>query len=351
VIFSGSTHLERTIIGQRISVIILTLNSKSTIPACLDSILSQDYQNPEIIVVDGGSTDSTIEIIRRYPVKVLIENAKDRSIPHARNVGINAASGSIIVFIDSDCVAEKNCLSALVKHFDREEVAGVGGQIFYCRSLIKKENPMTVSSIFPPYSPPIAYRKKHLERIGGFDETLPYGEDWDLYVRVRLAGYKVIYEPKAIVYHRLRSTKQMVKLMFYRSQSNVLRMYWKHKDLLLGIKKRSKIVSENGEILGVWLYRAHLLTSFCYVSFLILFATFVIKFMLWEAVTVISLVQILTLSSIMYLIRRYSLNLALSYTLNLTLIYQINMLMTSVGICRMTFRFVCIQLLKRVGRR
>jgi glycosyltransferase involved in cell wall biosynthesis len=90
--------------GHKVSVILLTKNSAATIQKSLESIFQQTRQPKEVVVVDGSSSDGTLDIVKKYPVKLVSEPGL--GFGHARNVGVQNDSGDIIFFIDSDCYAE-----------------------------------------------------------------------------------------------------------------------------------------------------------------------------------------------------------------------------------------------------
>ena len=96
-----------------VSVIIPAYNEENTIESCLNSLLNQTIgkESYEVIVVDDGSTDSTSEIIKRYPVKLFRQGNSGPAT--ARNLGAKNSSGEIILFTDADCVAEPNWIEEM----------------------------------------------------------------------------------------------------------------------------------------------------------------------------------------------------------------------------------------------
>jgi len=217
-----------------ISVIVPVLNRENDIGRCINSLLALDYPSFEIIVVDNGSTDKTRDIISRYPVKMVVE--QKRGAYAARNTGIRLAEGEIIAFTDSDCVVDKDWLKNLVKNYSDEKVGGVGGhllpykpdniieeflsfsplRIFHSSEtvVIQREANRFLSGALG--SANMSYRKKVLEEVGGFCEDFTvFCGSYDLCWRIQKTGYEVIYEPRAIAYHKLRgSLSQLVKQFF-----------------------------------------------------------------------------------------------------------------------------------------
>src|SRR3989338_4157551 len=114
-----------------ISVIISTYNRKDLIGRCLEALLKTRYENYEIIVVDGGSNDGTYEFLKKYcknkrKVKLLQDKTPGRN--PARNTGIKNAKGDILIFVDSDCLVEKDLMGEIIKPFKNPIIGGVIGR-------------------------------------------------------------------------------------------------------------------------------------------------------------------------------------------------------------------------------
>ncbi|MBU1565905.1 MAG: glycosyltransferase [Proteobacteria bacterium] len=204
--------------AAKISVVIPVCNCELTIAQCLDSVVCQDYPNYELLVVDDGSTDRTVDICQTYP-NIKMIRVTNGGPSRARNIGIKMATGEILAFTDGDCIAEPNWLSELTRGFDRPRVAGVGGdqksphdETVFGRRVqdvlkllgVVTYYTQTISVMTEtPHNPSCnaAYLKSVLAEVGGFDENLWPGEDVDLDIRIRLKGYKLIYNPDAVVRH------------------------------------------------------------------------------------------------------------------------------------------------------
>ncbi|MEM4161125.1 MAG: glycosyltransferase, partial [Thermoplasmata archaeon] len=192
-----------------ISVIITVRNEEKHIPDLLDSLVVQEKPF-EIIIVDSSSEDRTCEIVREYMKKYesirLLEHGGTRG--ESRNFGVNHAKGDYVAFIDGDCIANPFWLSELRKGLrEAQVVAGKTIQIGYHAfeklervELLYKGMDVT----FP--SANLAYEKKLFEKIGGFDPWFITAEDIDLNLRAVDAGAKILYNEKAIVYHRARES-------------------------------------------------------------------------------------------------------------------------------------------------
>jgi GT2 family glycosyltransferase len=214
-----------------VSVVVAAVNEQDAIGQCLTSLLGVDYppERREIVIVDNGSTDATRELVERYPVQLLREER--RGVGWARNAGVGATSGEIVVFTDPDCVATTGWLTELAAGFRDEEVGAVAGAIVpyppSSRAELYAARRMSHSQLRPlrnrarPFAmtPNLAVRRDALERIGCFDVRLPGGgfEDADLCWRLSAGtGLELRYAPRAVVFHRYRSTAREFLVQHHR---------------------------------------------------------------------------------------------------------------------------------------
>jgi len=202
-----------------VSVVIPVLNGERTLRDCLVSLMRMDYppERREILVVDNGSTDRTAEIIKSFPVQYLREERQGCSA--ARNRGIQASRGEIVVSTDADCVASRGWLRELVKAFDEEGVGAVAGEVFayppktpaerYAARVRHLSPQKYLSRPLLPFAafPNLAFRRDVFDRIGLLDETVALGESTDFCTRfLRGTGLKLKYAPNAVVFHRHRAS-------------------------------------------------------------------------------------------------------------------------------------------------
>lgn len=200
-----------------ISVVVCTFNGEATIRETLQGLGELDYPNYEVIVVNDGSTDRTPEIVSEYGVKMI--STTNRGLSSARNTGLQAASGSIIAYIDDDAYPDPHWLRYLAIAFLESDYAGVGGP-----NLVPQEDSLishcvanapggpnhvlltdTVAEHIPGCN--MAFRKQVLESIGGFDQRFRVaGDDVDVCWRVQENGGIIGFSPAAMVWHHRRKS-------------------------------------------------------------------------------------------------------------------------------------------------
>jgi glycosyltransferase involved in cell wall biosynthesis len=194
-----------------VSVVIPVYNGERTIGRCLSGVLAQDYKGRfEVLVVDNGSTDRTVEIVSAFG-GCRLAACRRPGVAAARNTGIDAAQHSLIAFTDADCIPSPTWLRELVKCLG-PEVDAVGGPLpggshgplpdFVASVSFNQEQTMADS---PPYiiTANSLFRRRALLRVGKFDETFPIagGEDNDLGWRLHFSGAAMRYVPSAICTH------------------------------------------------------------------------------------------------------------------------------------------------------
>lgn len=200
----------------KLSVIVPVYNASTTINVCIESLLNQtvDKNDYEIIVVDDGSTDDTAKIIISIPGVTLIKQ-RNQGPAVARNKGVEHAKGEIILFTDSDCVPKANWIEEMVRPFREDnEVVGVKGtyktkqkQIISRFVQLEYEDKYDVMKRYKyidfvdTYS--AAFKKEIFLDNRGYDANFPVAcaEDIDLSYRLSLKGYKMVFNPEAMVYH------------------------------------------------------------------------------------------------------------------------------------------------------
>lgn len=197
-----------------VTVIIPTYNAANRLAAGLSALENQSFPKDEfeIIVVDDGSTDLTPDLVKKY--KVRYQYQKNKGPASARNKGVELALGDIILFTDSDCTPDKNWIREMVAPFKDPEIVGVKGayltaQDSICARLAQIEFEERYALLLKnkyidmvdTYS--AGYRKDLFVLLGGFDTSFPVpnNEDTELSYKISLKGYRMVFNPKAVVWH------------------------------------------------------------------------------------------------------------------------------------------------------
>lgn len=203
----------------KITVITPSFNQGQYIEETILSVINQDYPNLEYIIMDGGSTDNTVEIIKKYQDKIHYwVSEKDKGQSNAINKGLQKATGEIINWINSDDQLQPGALSAIVRHFiANPDAIIVHGRIeyfgetsnYYSTNLPTKDlETRYVSHICMP-QPAAFFRKKLIEEQGYLDESLHFSMDTDLYMRAGL-HYTLVQTEDVIARFRLHGNSKSV---------------------------------------------------------------------------------------------------------------------------------------------
>lgn len=219
---------------MKISIITVCYNSQKTIRDTIESVLSQTYQNYEYLIIDGKSSDNTLDIINEYKderIKCLSE--KDKGFYDAMNKGIKMATGDLIAIINSDDVLyDKNVFQKVVDNYDDNTEILYGNVKYYnedftqvIRDYIsgtKKDN------AFCPAHPTLYIRKEVFDRLGLYDLSFKVVSDYDFMVRCNVNNIKYKYLNEYLVKMR------------YGGMSNGLKGY------LINFKECCQILKHNG---------------------------------------------------------------------------------------------------------
>jgi O-antigen biosynthesis protein len=201
----------------RISVVVCSFNGGRTIGETLVALENLDYPDYEIIVVDDGSTDQTGCIASRHDVRLI--RTENNGLSAARNLGMNAANGEIVAYIDDDAYPDPHWLTYLASAFMRTEHVGIGGPniappgdgvIAGCVANAPG-GPVHVllSDEMAEHIPGcnMAYRRERLTAIGGFDPRFRLaGDDVDVCWRLQERGWTLGFAPTAVVWHHRRNS-------------------------------------------------------------------------------------------------------------------------------------------------
>jgi len=200
-----------------VSVVVSSYNGARTIGETCEHLLNLDYPNYEIIVVNDGSTDETLKIIKRDGIKVI--DKKNGGLSAARNSGFQAANGEIVAYIDDDAYPDREWLKYLVSDFLERDSVGVGGpnlappgdgDIAECIAHAPGGPlPVLMTDWKAEHIPGcnMAFYKETLEKLGGFDPIYrAAGDDVDFCWRVIESGDWISYNPGAAVWHHRRNS-------------------------------------------------------------------------------------------------------------------------------------------------
>ena len=199
------------------TVVVCSFNGERTITQCLDGLANLDYPNYEVVVIDDGSTDRTAEIAAHYDVRLI--RTSNQGLSAARNVGLNAAGGEFVAYIDDDAYPDREWLSHLAWTFMSSAHAGVGGPNLPPRDGSSMANLVALAPGGPTHvlrsdeeaehipGCNFAFRTDVLRRASGFDGTFRIaGDDVDLCWRLQREGLTLGFSPGAVVWHRPRGS-------------------------------------------------------------------------------------------------------------------------------------------------
>lgn len=211
-----------------VSIIILNYNGLKHLKVCLDSVLNTQYDNFEVIIVDNGSTDGSVEFVRNnYPNVRLLRLNRNIYTAGGYMAGVLVAKGKYVAILNNDVEVDKNWLKPLVdslekmpwvaavdakykNFFDRDrfdDSAAAGRWIDYFGNNytrgVNEQDRGQYDKFTYIFCALTIFRRDALMKVGGFDPSYIFGyEDIDLSWRLYLAGYKVLFDPRAVIYHK-----------------------------------------------------------------------------------------------------------------------------------------------------
>lgn len=211
---------------MKASLVLTVLNEEKSIDGFLDSLTGQTKKPDEVIIVDGGSCDKTINRIKNYVtaaggippdggilrikgLRIVVKSGANRS--EGRNIGIAKAENEIIAVTDGGCMLDKEWLEEISKPFEDLKVTAVAGfykpvaKTVFQKCLAPYVCVMKEVAGFLPSSRSVAFRKNVWEKVGGYPENLNYCEDLVFDQKVVKAGYCFFFAPKAIVHWPMKN--------------------------------------------------------------------------------------------------------------------------------------------------
>lgn len=225
-----------------ISIVIPVYNSEKTIVKCLESVCNQTFKNIEIIIVNDGSTDTSLEKIYHFfldkEVKYRVINQKNKGVSYARNVGIKTSSGRYIAFIDSDDFWKKEKLEKQIEFIKKEK-------IFILGTLINKQKPKKDNTFIKQYglndmlfsnrlyTSSVIVEKQILEKYNYFNENIVYSEDYNLWLNIS-CDYKIYVLQEVLTYYNTEPNNEKLSQKIWKMEKGELQNYY-------GLYKKDKI--------------------------------------------------------------------------------------------------------------
>ncbi|HVO69525.1 MAG TPA: glycosyltransferase family 2 protein [Aggregatilineaceae bacterium] len=229
------------------SVVIPNWNGAHHLPTCLEALRAQTYPPLEVIVVDNASQDNSRQLLAdQFPEVRLLALPKNRGFTGACNAGIQAARGEYIALLNNDTEVDPGWAAAVVDAFARHPEAGLvaskmllfderhrlhtAGDLYRVDGRLVNRGVWELDQgqydredyVFSACGGSSAYRRRMLDDIGLLDDDFFFScEDMDLAWRAQLAGYRCVYTPDAVVYHRLASTGGGVTASFHDGRNTI----------------------------------------------------------------------------------------------------------------------------------
>jgi GT2 family glycosyltransferase len=254
-----------------ISVIVLNWNGRQHLETCLTALARQVFPDFEVILVDNGSVDSSVEFVKAsFPAVRVIALDQNLGFCAGNNSGIRASQGELIATLNNDTEADQGWLAALhdaaqrwpgmgcfaskMLFFDQRSWLDDAGDELHTagfatkRGWLEPDGPPydTEVEVFGPCAGAALYRRAMLNEVGLFDESFfANGEDVDLSFRARLKGYRCLYIPSAVVYHKVGASIGQTNRWLYWMRRNQIWLLLKNMPAPLLLKYAPEIIIYN----------------------------------------------------------------------------------------------------------
>jgi len=244
--FAHSSFADSSFAHSFISVIIPNWNGAHHLPVCLDSLQRQTYPEVEVIVADNGSQDDSFKVLKRYPAVRVLALGENRGFTGACNAGFHAARGEIQVLLNNDTEVDPHWLAEIADAFARYPAVGLVASkmllfdqrdtfhtagdyvtpdgLAHNRGVWEKDEGQYdhAAYVFSACGGSAAYRRTMLDEIGLLDDDFFFSfEDVDLAWRAQLAGWRCLYVPRAVVYHKLKASGGGVVASFHDGRNRI----------------------------------------------------------------------------------------------------------------------------------
>lgn len=228
--------------GPLVTFLVLNWNGESLLKECISSLRNSEYKNFEIIVIDNASKDRSVEILHELAGIKIIKNTINLGFAAGNNIGFKLARGRYIVTLNNDVVVDPSWLNAPLSLLEKDNRIGIIScrqmnyyhrdkidVLFYYPTRFLLLQRMGRGEIFGKNSKylrnglvlgasgaAVIYRKRMLDEIGGFEGSFfAYHEESDLFLRAFYAGWKCVYVPTAVVYHKGSASFNTMKSIYY----------------------------------------------------------------------------------------------------------------------------------------
>ena len=221
------------------SVIIVNLNGREHLEACLNSLFRQTYSDCDVVLVDNGSTDGSIEFVKtRFPKVNVLQLGRNTGFAYATNRGIEQTASSFVALLNNDIEVDQRWLEKLVSilrgspeagavackmlNFSNRSVIDAAGDALTRAAMAEARGHGhpdrgqydQADYIFGPCAGAAVYKREVFDQNGLFDESFfAFYEDIDLDFRMQSSGWKVLYEPSALCYHKRGATVRKMQRM------------------------------------------------------------------------------------------------------------------------------------------
>lgn len=243
----------------KFSIIIPSYNQGQFIAQTIDSILSQSYKNVEILVIDGGSTDQTIDILKTYDDKIFWRSEKDRGQTHAINKGLALAKGEIIAYLNSDDYYLEGALEQVANVFEsNEDILWLTGDYLIVdekgntiqsligtyKRIFRNQISFNMLSILNPINQPSTFlSKKLIDRVGVFNEDLRYTMDYEYWLRAiklqnpvvvkeNLSAFRIHTNSKGGSQYKKQFQEELIVAKKYQNNSALISLHVLHNQLI-----------------------------------------------------------------------------------------------------------------------
>jgi poly-beta-1,6 N-acetyl-D-glucosamine synthase len=236
-----------------VSVIVPAYNEERAIGKTIDALLQLSYPNKEIIIVDDGSTDGTLETATTHAGNSVVQviTKPNGGKWDALNTGIKAAKGEFIVCMDADTLLDPDAIQQLTRHFSDPNVAAIAGNVkvgnrhglltklqaleYVVGINLYRRSEASLQRVTVVPGPIGAFRASVLKKIGLFEGDT-FAEDADITIKILKAGYETAYEPQAIGYTEAPTTMTNLAKQRYRWYRGSFQVLSKHKDMAFNRK-------------------------------------------------------------------------------------------------------------------